>query len=211
MKVWNGSAWVERPAKVWSGTAWVAKPVKYWTGSAWVVTPAGGGPQVRVTFTAPADTVNGFGTTRCSIGIQAATYVSPHETENTPVELTFGGLSGFAAIDSSATITSDWVDLDISPTIGTVFSLTPAFEESGWDSYGMRNVIPVSGAALPVVVCIDILPSGGGNIAYDDGGSGAYTYYKASHTSTLPTPSGMTGPYGGTRIYAVSLIETQSV
>lgn len=34
--VWNGSAWVDKPAKVWSGTAWVTKPVKVWNGSAWV-------------------------------------------------------------------------------------------------------------------------------------------------------------------------------
>lgn len=35
VKVWNGSAWVEKPAKVWNGSAWVTKPVKFWTGSAW--------------------------------------------------------------------------------------------------------------------------------------------------------------------------------
>jgi hypothetical protein len=35
-KVWNGSAWVIKPAKAWSGSAWVAKPVKIWNGSAWV-------------------------------------------------------------------------------------------------------------------------------------------------------------------------------
>ena len=37
MKVWNGSAWVEKPVKVWTGSAWVAKPVKVWNGSAWVL------------------------------------------------------------------------------------------------------------------------------------------------------------------------------
>jgi hypothetical protein len=35
VKVWSGSAWVEKPAKVWSGSAWTAKPVKTWNGSAW--------------------------------------------------------------------------------------------------------------------------------------------------------------------------------
>jgi hypothetical protein len=35
-KVWNGSAFVEKPVKVWSGSAWVQKPVKHWNGSAWV-------------------------------------------------------------------------------------------------------------------------------------------------------------------------------
>lgn len=38
IKVWTGSAWVEKPVKVWTGSAWVEKPVKYWDGSAWVLT-----------------------------------------------------------------------------------------------------------------------------------------------------------------------------
>lgn len=37
IKVWSGSAWVEKPVKVWSGSAWVEKPVKVWNGSAWVL------------------------------------------------------------------------------------------------------------------------------------------------------------------------------
>ena len=37
MKVWNGSAWVEKPVKVWDGAAWNIKPVKHWNGSAWVL------------------------------------------------------------------------------------------------------------------------------------------------------------------------------
>lgn len=36
IKVWTGSAWVEKPVKVWTGSAWVTKPLKRWTGSAWV-------------------------------------------------------------------------------------------------------------------------------------------------------------------------------
>jgi hypothetical protein len=36
-KVWNGSAWVEKPMKVWTGSAWVEKPVKFWNGSGWVL------------------------------------------------------------------------------------------------------------------------------------------------------------------------------
>jgi hypothetical protein len=35
VKVWSGSAWVEKPAKVWTGSAWTQKPVKTWSGSAW--------------------------------------------------------------------------------------------------------------------------------------------------------------------------------
>ena len=37
MKVWTGSAWVEKPVKVWTGSAWVTKPVKFWNGSSWVL------------------------------------------------------------------------------------------------------------------------------------------------------------------------------
>ena len=37
IKVWTGSAWVEKPGKVWTGSAWVTKPVKVWNGSAWVL------------------------------------------------------------------------------------------------------------------------------------------------------------------------------
>lgn len=37
IKVWNGSAWVEKPVKVWNGSAWVQKPVKVWNGSSWVL------------------------------------------------------------------------------------------------------------------------------------------------------------------------------
>lgn len=37
MKVWSGSAWVEKPIKVWNGSAWVRKPLKVWNGSAWVL------------------------------------------------------------------------------------------------------------------------------------------------------------------------------
>jgi len=37
MKVWSGSAWVEKPVKVWTGSAWVEKPLKVWNGSAWVL------------------------------------------------------------------------------------------------------------------------------------------------------------------------------
>jgi len=36
MRLWNGSAWVNKPAKVWTGSAWMLKPAKIWNGSAWV-------------------------------------------------------------------------------------------------------------------------------------------------------------------------------
>lgn len=28
IKVWSGSAWVEKPVKYWNGSAWVEKPLK---------------------------------------------------------------------------------------------------------------------------------------------------------------------------------------
>ena len=34
-KVWNGTAFVEKPVKVWTGSAFVQKPLKFWTGSTW--------------------------------------------------------------------------------------------------------------------------------------------------------------------------------
>jgi hypothetical protein len=37
VKVWTGSAWVEKPLKVWTGSAWVEKPLKFWNGSSWVL------------------------------------------------------------------------------------------------------------------------------------------------------------------------------
>lgn len=37
IKVWTGSAWLEKPVKVWNGAAWVEKPLKVWNGSAWVL------------------------------------------------------------------------------------------------------------------------------------------------------------------------------
>ena len=30
VKVWTGSAWVEKPLKVWSGTVWEVKPAKFY-------------------------------------------------------------------------------------------------------------------------------------------------------------------------------------
>jgi len=34
--VWDGGAWVEKPAKVWDGAAWLVKPVRYWNGTTWL-------------------------------------------------------------------------------------------------------------------------------------------------------------------------------
>jgi hypothetical protein len=36
LKVWDGAAWVVKPAKVWDGAAWAIKPVKYYNGTSWV-------------------------------------------------------------------------------------------------------------------------------------------------------------------------------
>jgi len=36
MKVWNGAAWVDVPAKVWNGASFTEGTVKVWNGAAWV-------------------------------------------------------------------------------------------------------------------------------------------------------------------------------
>lgn len=36
IKVWDGSAHVEKPVKVWDGSIWAIKPLKRWDGVAWV-------------------------------------------------------------------------------------------------------------------------------------------------------------------------------
>jgi hypothetical protein len=36
MTVWNGSAWLDKPARVWTGGNWLQKPAKVWNGSTWV-------------------------------------------------------------------------------------------------------------------------------------------------------------------------------
>jgi hypothetical protein len=36
LKVWDGSAWVEKPSKVWDGAVWAEKPLKVWNGGAWI-------------------------------------------------------------------------------------------------------------------------------------------------------------------------------
>ena len=38
LKVWNGSAWVQRSARMWNGSAWVQGKMKCWDGLAWTET-----------------------------------------------------------------------------------------------------------------------------------------------------------------------------
>jgi hypothetical protein len=72
-----------------------------------LITPllAGGATNVRVTFTAQTTLAAGH----VSIGIQSTTY----NTTATPVELKFGGVSGFPST-SGASITSDWTSFTFS-------------------------------------------------------------------------------------------------
>ena len=37
LRVWTGSAWVDRPVKTWTGLSWVIKPIKSWNGTTWVL------------------------------------------------------------------------------------------------------------------------------------------------------------------------------
>lgn len=37
IKVWSGSAWVDKPLRYWNGVAWItARPTRYWNGEEWV-------------------------------------------------------------------------------------------------------------------------------------------------------------------------------
>lgn len=70
-----------------------------------LVTPLlAGASYVRVSFKAGSGT---YGLAHASIGVQTTTY----NTAATPVELLFGGVSGFS-IGSGATTVSDWVPLN---------------------------------------------------------------------------------------------------
>lgn len=69
-------------------------------------TLTGGGTQVRVRFVASSSSV--FVTNHCSIAVVGAA-TAPNTTA-TPVELLFGGVSGFS-LAAGATILSDWANL----------------------------------------------------------------------------------------------------
>jgi hypothetical protein len=72
-----------------------------------VETPsAGSDGQVRVSFKAGGS--GNFVTTHCSIGVNTT---PTSDTLATPVELKFGGASGFT-LAANGTITSDWVDFN---------------------------------------------------------------------------------------------------
>ncbi len=40
VKVWTGTAWVEKPLKTWDGSQWKTRPTKIWDGSQWKQVPA---------------------------------------------------------------------------------------------------------------------------------------------------------------------------
>ena len=37
IKIWNGTAWVYKPAKIWTGTSWTSKRIKVWDDADWVI------------------------------------------------------------------------------------------------------------------------------------------------------------------------------
>ena len=169
-------------------------------------TGGGGVSQVRVTFKAASATTSTI--TRCSIGLQAGSG-DEYDTASTPVELLFSSVSGFS-ISSGATITSDWANLIVSSTVGTVFTVGASADEGGWTGYGIRNVIPVSGGSVPVIVCLDV--GAAGTLIHSDGGTGSDSYYKSSFQSSTADATGNTGPYpvpDAEYIYCVLSIQTQ--
>ena len=80
------------------------------TGSSWrtQVTPYGDATQIRVTFAA-GQSGGGWSTLHCSVGTWAGVNAN---TNATPVELKFGGASGFT-IATGGTITSDWLTFSV--------------------------------------------------------------------------------------------------
>lgn len=36
LRVWDGSAWVDRTPQIWHGSKWAPKPPLYWDGAAWM-------------------------------------------------------------------------------------------------------------------------------------------------------------------------------
>lgn len=142
------------------------------------VVPITGGAQtqVRVTFTAGLAT---FILNNASIGISSGTTMI---TTATPVELLFGGVSGFTIL-SGATITSDWVNLSgftASDKLVVVMDYSVAGGSSSTDQSGG------AGADLWYLF-------------------GAF----ASYNSADPTALGSWNSIAW--VLAVSLIETQSV
>lgn len=167
-----------------------------------VFAPSGGGgspTQVRVTF--QASTSSPMILDHASIGIQAGAG-NAWDTTLTPVELKFSGVSGFN-ISATTTITSDWANLVISSSAGTVASRTMTTQGSGWGGFSIRQVVsPITGGS-PVVVIMDNNASAN-NVAYVASDN---AYYTGSATYASTTPGGLVTD--ANHCYGVILIETQ--
>ena len=121
-----------------------------------VLTITGGAQgQVRATFTGKAGSPTKVD--HASIGIATGT---GSNTTATPVELTFGGVSGFTFPNGSTNIVSDWVNL------------------SGFTS------------ANKLVVIIDLdATTGGGDYAIDAAASGVTMFFFTGATYNVASPS----------------------
>ncbi len=145
--------------------------------------------QVRVTFKAASNvSTNGnFTTNHCAIGISTqSTAYGPAggplalNTTAKPVELTFGGVSGFNLTANGQTIVSDWINL------------------SGFTTTNM------------LVVVMDWASTGGGDAFIGSGLSNAGLWYLASAaTYNVAAPTGSWSGAPG-ELDGVTLIETQA-
>lgn len=182
---------------------------KFWLPSIapyYKVAGGGGSPtQVRVTFKAP--TLSSLILDHASIGIKAGAG-NAWDTTATPVELKFSGVSGFN-ISASASITSDWANLVVSSSAGTVLSRTMSTEDLGWGSYSIRSILgPVTGGATSLVVIQDVNSSGNYLATVNAIGTDASYYFGPSAPNyNNATPSG--GSLSAYNCFCVTSIETQ--
>lgn len=164
------------------------------------------GPTSQVAVTFAAGSANGFAINNASIGIQSSTY----DTAATPVELTFnGGQHGFS-ISAGTTITSDWVNLQISTSAGTVFSRSAQPDGANWQDYSARQSIPSSAITNAVgTVLIDFdTPNSASYSDYD--ASLAYTAWYITPVSTYYNQASPSGSWSsGSFLYAVMAIQSR--
>lgn len=78
VKVWNGTTWVEKPAKVYIGGVWTPKPVRHWDGAKWSE-PAGG---PVFTYTKVGDSVGNISSSAAPI---SGWEPWPYKTTSVPV------------------------------------------------------------------------------------------------------------------------------
>ncbi len=142
--------------------------------------------QARVTFQARPAAV-GMKLDHASICVQSTTY----NCASAPVELLFSGAHGFN-IAAGATITSDWANIVVSSSAGTVYTKTLSSQQTGWAGYSVRTLIdPVTGNASKLVVIMDWNSVAGSDsdAAVNEAGTNGY-YLAATASYNQQSPAG---------------------